>query len=120
MYKRERTEAGTVFSGCTCAAVIARIKCISRISGVGKNIMRSRALRIFSVSLRLCCAHNINLVTPTDFVPQIIKALDDAKPKIPVVYNCGGFESVKTLKMLSGYVNIYLTDIKYLDNEHSP
>ena len=108
--------SGTVFfSGCNLRCRYCQNKCISR-DGVGKNITAARLADIFR-ELEAEGAHNINLVTPTHFVPKIIKALDDAKPKIPVVYNCGGFESVQTLKMLSGYVNIYLMDIKYLDNE---
>ena len=60
-------------------------------------------------------AHNINLVTSSHYVPQIIKALDLAKPRllIPVIFNCGGYEGLETLKMLEGYIDIYLPDVKY-------
>lgn len=61
-------------------------------------------------------AHNINLVTPTHFVPQIAEALTLAKKQgltIPIVYNCGGYESVETLSLLEGLVDIYLPDLKY-------
>ncbi len=62
-------------------------------------------------------ANNINLVTPTHYVPHIIKALDAVKGlDIPIVYNCGGYESVDTLKMLDGYIDIYLPDFKYADS----
>ena len=60
--------------------------------------------------------HNINLVTPTHVVPQIVKAVAFAVKlglRIPLVYNCGGYESVETLKMLDGIINIYMPDIKY-------
>ena len=63
-------------------------------------------------------ANNINLVTPTHYSYEIIKALDIAKInglRIPVVYNCSGYEKVETLKALSSYVDIYLTDFKYMD-----
>ena len=65
-------------------------------------------------------AANINLVTGTHYVPQIIAALDSAKKqglKIPVVYNCGGYESTESLKRLEGYVDIYLPDYKYAEGE---
>ena len=63
-------------------------------------------------------ANNINLVTPTHYSYEIIKALDIAKGEglnIPIVYNCSGYEKVETLKALSSYVDIYLTDFKYMD-----
>lgn len=66
-------------------------------------------------------AHNINLVNPTHYVPQIINALDLVKDRltIPVVYNCGGYEKEETLRMLEGYIDIYLPDFKYVSTEIS-
>lgn len=67
-------------------------------------------------------ANNINLVTPTHFVPQIISALDVAKKrglKLPVVYNCGGYENPETIKLLSGYVDIYMPDMKYFSDKYA-
>ena len=67
-------------------------------------------------------ANNINLVTPTHFVPQIIRALQSAKEQgmyLPVVYNTGGYERVETLIMLDGLVDIYLPDFKYLNTDHA-
>ena len=67
-------------------------------------------------------ANNINLVTPTHFVPQIIRALQSAKKQgmyLPIVYNTGGYERVETLKMLDGLVDIYLPDFKYLNTDHA-
>ncbi len=64
-------------------------------------------------------ANNINLVTPTHFIPQIITALDIAKKnglKIPVLYNCSGYESVEAIEMLNGYIDIYMPDIKYFSD----
>ncbi|MCS7230340.1 MAG: radical SAM protein [Candidatus Kryptonium sp.] len=66
--------------------------------------------------------HNINLVTPTHYVPQIVEAISIAVNKglkIPIVYNCGGYESVETLKLLEGIVDIYMPDIKYSDNSNA-
>ena len=66
--------------------------------------------------------HNINLVTPTMYAYQIIEAIKIAKAnglKIPIVYNTNGYESVKTIKDLNGYIDIYLTDLKYSDNNLS-
>jgi putative pyruvate formate lyase activating enzyme len=66
--------------------------------------------------------HNVNLVTPTHFTPQIVEALVIAVQQglsIPMVYNCGGYESVETLKLLENIVDIYMPDIKYSGNEHA-
>ena len=63
---------------------------------------------------------NINLVTPTSYVPQIIEAIKIAKNKglnIPIVYNTNGYETIETIKKLKGYVDIYLPDLKYAKNE---
>lgn len=65
-------------------------------------------------------AHNINLVTPTHYVPQIISALEIAKSNglsIPIVYNTSGYETIETLKKLEGYIDIYMPDFKYFSNE---
>ncbi len=67
-------------------------------------------------------ANNINLVTPTHFVPQIISALDMAKRRgltIPIVYNTSGYENIETLKMLNGYIDIYIPDMKYYDDKYA-
>lgn len=67
-------------------------------------------------------ANNINLVTPTHFAPQIISALDMAKRRgltVPIVYNTSGYENVETLKMLDGYIDIYMPDMKYYDDKYA-
>ncbi len=66
-------------------------------------------------------AENINLVSPTPFVPSITRALDMVRDKlrIPVVYNCGGFENVETINVLKGYVDIYLPDVKYFSDKYA-
>lgn len=74
------------------------------------------------LSLQKQGANNINLVTPTHFVPQIIEALNIAKKKglvLPVLYNTSGYENVETLKMLEGYIDIYMPDFKYYNNKYA-
>ena len=85
----------------------------------GKEISTERLAEIF-LELQEKGAHNINLVTATHYTPHVTEALDIAKHSglnIPVVYNCGGYESVETLRMLRGYVDIYLPDFKYMSPE---
>ena len=63
--------------------------------------------------------HNLNLVTPTHFTPQILQALELAKPTVPIVMNCGGYERVETLLQWEGKVQVYLPDLKYFSTELS-
>ncbi|MCH5186966.1 MAG: radical SAM protein [Oscillospiraceae bacterium] len=110
--------SGTVFfSGCNLGCAYCQNEKISR-GGAGNEISVSRLAEIFH-ELEEKGAHNINLVTPTHFVPSIIEALDIYRPNIPIVYNCGGYESIDTLKILNGYIDIYLTDIKYYSDEYA-
>ena len=60
--------------------------------------------------------HNIDLISATQYLPEILKSFDIYKPNLPIVYNCGGYERVETLKMLDGIVDIYLPDFKYSDD----
>ena len=60
-------------------------------------------------------AHNINLVNPTHYTRQIMRVLDQYRPSVPIVYNCGGYEKAETIRALKGYVDIYLPDLKYVD-----
>lgn len=106
------------FSGCVMRCVYCQNYGISS-ENMGKEITTQRLCEIF-LELQSQGAHNINLVNPTHFVPQIIEALDNARAKglsIPVVYNSGGYERVETLRELSGYVDIYLPDVKYFSEE---
>lgn len=107
------------FSGCTLKCCFCQNSTISTHNN-GKEITVERLAEIF-LELQNLGAHNINLVNPTHFVPQIITALDRVKHKliIPVVYNSGGYESVETLKTLVGYIDIYLPDFKYVSHEIS-
>jgi len=111
--------SGTVFfSGCALGCVYCQNSNISK-GLAGKVITIERLAEIF-LELQGKGANNINLVTPSHFVPHIIGALDIARKKglaLPVVYNCSGYEKVETLKLLEGYVDIYLPDFKYMSAE---
>ena len=108
------------FSGCTLRCVFCQNYHIST-EKKGWQVSVERLAEIF-LDLQAQGAWNINLVTPTHFVPQILEALDIAKDQglnLPVVYNTSGYETVETLKMLEGYVDIYLPDFKYVDESLS-
>ena len=108
-----RNGAGTVFfSGCTLGCVYCQNGDISA-GGFGKDISAARLREIFE-ELIAQGAHNIELVTPTHFLPWILPALTPRLP-VPVVYNCGGYERVETLRALEGLVDVYLPDLKYAD-----
>ena len=103
--------AGTIFfSGCNLGCVYCQNSKISH-GAFGKEVTSERLREIF-FELIENGAHNIELVTPTHFIPQIIKALTPRLP-VPVIYNCGGFEDVESLKMLDGLIDIYMPDMKY-------
>ena len=105
--------SGTVFfSGCNLRCVYCQNHNISA-DGFGKEVSPQRLREIFE-DLIAQGAHNINLVTPTHFVPWILPALEPKLP-VPVVYNCGGYESLDTLRLLEGKVDIWLPDLKYAD-----
>ena len=108
--------SGTVFfSGCTLRCIFCQNREIS-CGEAGKLIPVSRLAEIF-LELQEKGARNINLVTPTHYLPQIILALDMAKANgltLPVVYNTSGYERVEMLRLLDGYVDIWLPDMKYL------
>lgn len=112
--------SGTVFfSGCTLRCCFCQNHTIS--SGrFGTPLTVSQLGEVF-LRLQDQGAYNINLVTATQYLPDIIKALDSVRHKlhIPVVYNCGGYERTETLKALEGYVDIYLPDLKYHSQELS-
>lgn len=113
--------SGTVFfTGCTLRCVFCQNHQIAT-GEVGKCISIERLSEIF-LELEAKGANNINLVTPTHFVPQIRKALQMARKRglaVPIVYNTSGYEEVETLKMLEGYVDIYLPDFKYWNPRHA-
>ncbi len=110
--------SGTVFfSHCNLKCIFCQNNDISEL-GYGKEISNKKLSDIF-IKLQNMGAHNINLVTPTHYVPQIIDSLNMSKDKlnIPIVYNTSSYENVDTIKMLDGYIDIYLADLKYYDNE---
>lgn len=113
--------SGTVFfTGCTLRCVFCQNHVISD-GKVGKIISVRRLADMFH-ELNEKGANNINLVTPGHFAPQIIRALDLAKNEgmmLPVVWNSGGYERQEMLKMLEGYVDVYLPDFKYLNPLHA-
>ncbi len=111
--------SGTVFfSGCNLKCIFCQNFEISQ--GLEGIEVTKEYLAFIFLSLQEGGCHNINLVTPTHVVPQILEALLLAAKeglKIPIVYNCGGYESLETLKLLDGIVDIYMPDMKYSDNK---
>ena len=107
--------SGTIFfSGCSLSCVFCQNRDISR-GRTGKAVEISRLADIMT-ELQSKGAHNINLVTPTHFVPSIVESIKLAKAKglsVPIVYNTGSYDNPSTLKMLEGLVDIYLPDLKY-------
>ncbi|MBV7273301.1 radical SAM protein [Clostridium thailandense] len=113
--------SGTIFfSNCNLKCVFCQNYKISS-TGFGQEISIKRLSEIF-LEQQQRGAHNINLVTPTHYVPQIIEALDIAKSQglnIPILFNTNGYENPETIKILSGYIDVYLPDLKYFSNKYS-
>ena len=109
------------FSGCNLGCVYCQNRDISR-GQKGRSVSIEEMADIFLRLQDEDKANNINLVTPTHYVNQIVAALDIAKQKglkIPVVYNTGSYELADTLRCLEGYVDVYLPDCKYYDDERA-
>jgi putative pyruvate formate lyase activating enzyme len=114
----ERGSGTVFFSGCAVGCVYCQNHRIAN-GNWGKPVRVRRLAEIF-VELQQQGAHNVNLVTPSHFVPQVIRALDLARSlglRLPIVYNCSGYERVETLRLFEGYADIYLPDFKYFDAE---
>lgn len=112
--------SGTVFfSGCTLRCCFCQNAGISQ-EGIGKEITVARLADIF-LSLQDQGAHNINLVTATQYLPSILPALDLIRHRltIPVVYNCGGYERAEIVGALKDYIDIWLPDLKYYSSQLS-
>lgn len=111
--------SGTIFfTNCNLKCVYCQNYPISQLGNGNKVSLSELAKIMLALQKREC--HNINLVTPTHFVPQILKSLKLAIKmglRIPIVYNSSGYESVRTLKLLDGIVDIYLPDARYADDE---
>lgn len=108
------------FSDCSMSCVFCQNYDISQ-NHNGKEISIERLSEIF-LELQNMGADNINLVSPTHYVPQIIEALIQAKSKglnLPIIYNSNGYENIETIKLLNGYIDIYLPDIKYYSDKYS-
>lgn len=113
--------SGTIFfTGCNMNCKFCQNYKVSQ-EGLGKEIIIDDLANEF-IRLQNEKANNINLVTGFMYVPQIIEAIKIARNnglKIPIVYNSSGYEKIETLKLLEGYVDIYLPDFKYAENELS-
>lgn len=114
-----RGSGAVFFCGCNLKCVFCQNSEISR-GSAGKEISTARLGEIFT-ELQNLGAHNINLVTPTHYTRQIRKAIDSVRGdiNIPIVYNCGGYESKDSLSLSADYVSVYLTDMKYFSDELS-
>ena len=124
--------SGTVFfSHCNFKCVFCQNYNISQDNGdsknncnssvTGKEVSIERLAEIF-LELQKKGANNINLVTPTHYAPQIIKAIDIAKNnglKLPILYNTNSYDSIETIKSLDGYIDVYLPDFKYFDDKYA-
>ena len=102
------------FGGCTLGCKYCQNAAIS--GGAAGTAVDSHGLRGMMEDLIARGAENIDLVTPTHFLPHILPALVPKLP-VPVVYNCGGYEKVETLRLLDGLVDVYLPDLKYADGD---
>jgi len=105
------------FTGCSLSCIFCQNYPVSRL-GVGRKLAAGEGAAAF-LSLQERGARNVNLVSPTPWVPQILEALVLARKAglhLPVVYNSSGYESLDTLRLLEGVVDIYLPDMKYADS----
>ena len=110
----ERGSGAIFFGGCSLGCIYCQNREISR-QGKGKKVSVKRLAEIM-LELQGQGAHNINLVTPTHFAPSIKESVSLARSQglsVPVVYNTGGYDSISTLRMLEGTVDVYLPDFKY-------
>lgn len=108
--------SGTVFfSGCNLGCVFCQNFDVSH-RAYGMEVTEKHLMKVFDTLIDKG-VHNLNLVTPTHFVPMLAKALREYNSPVPVVYNSSGYEKAETLKLLEGLVDIYLPDIKYFDSE---
>ncbi|AND86207.1 radical SAM protein [Clostridium tyrobutyricum] len=113
--------SGTIFfSNCNLKCVFCQNYNISS-KGFGKEISIKRLSEIF-LEQQEKGAHNINLVTPTHYIPQIVKALDIAKSnglRLPILFNTNSYSNLESIKYLEGYIDVYLPDFKYFDDKYA-
>jgi putative pyruvate formate lyase activating enzyme len=116
-----RHGSGTIFlTHCNLRCVFCQNYDISHTAG-GEEITSPKAARLM-VSLQQAGCHNINFVTPTHYIPQIAAALPEAIEmglRVPIVYNCSGYESIEVIRLLEGVVDIYMPDAKFMEEKHS-
>ena len=112
--KSDSGSGAIFFAGCNLKCVYCQNYDVSH-SSSGLKLTIEELANIFK-ELELNGAGNIDLVSPTHFTEQIIEALKIYKPKVPIIWNTGGYESPETIKKLNGFVDIYLTDFKYAEN----
>lgn len=111
-----RGSGAVFFTGCSLQCVFCQNYEISTRRETGRAVTPKELSAAFRRLVEQG-AHNINLVTATHFAPAVVEALNLWRPPVPVVYNCGGYETIETLRMLEGLVDIYLPDLKYADGE---
>lgn len=116
-----RGGSGTIFFGnCNLGCIFCQNYSISHL-GEGDEVSCERLAEVM-LSLQRSGCHNINLVTPTHQVPAVLRSLKiaaDGGLRLPIVYNCGGYESMDTLGILDGVIDIYMPDFKYSDEEQA-
>lgn len=113
--EKSKGSGAIFFTGCNLKCVFCQNYPISH-KNKGKNISTKKLANIFK-TLEKKGALNINLVTPSHFSMQIIEALKIYKPNIPIVWNSNGYESKETIEKLKDYVDVYLVDLKYMNND---
>jgi putative pyruvate formate lyase activating enzyme len=113
--------SGTIFlTHCNLRCLFCQNYDISHL-GSGERIISSDMARVM-VRLQETGCHNLNFVTPSHYVPQIVASLPDAIEKglrLPIVYNCSGYESIEVIRLLEGIVDIYMPDVKYMEEKYS-
>jgi putative pyruvate formate lyase activating enzyme len=113
--------SGTIFlTHCNLRCIFCQNYDISHL-GRGESITRSDMARVMRRLQEVGC-HNINLVTPTHYAPQIVASLPEAINmglRLPIVYNCSGYESIEVIQLLEGVVDIYMPDAKYMDEKYA-
>ncbi len=116
-----RHGSGTIFlTHCNLRCIFCQNYDISH-QGRGERITALDMARVM-VKLQEVGCHNINFVTPTHYAPQITASLPKAVEmglRLPIVYNCSGYESIEVIRLLEGIVDIYMPDVKYMDEKHS-
>ncbi len=116
-----RSGSGTIFlTHCNLKCNFCQNYDISHL-GSGESVSITKLAQMM-ISLQMQGCHNINFVTPTHFAPQIVAALPNAIKmglKLPIVYNCGGYESLEVIELLEGIIDIYMPDAKFSSAEHA-